>query len=231
MYSDTSNRSRRKPKENVLKASSEDGAFHVSTKGEVMDLLKKCTLSFQKLLEYEYHFVIGRKGQLREFSLGFDMADFHHLVGLHKLKDIAQIQQGMREKIFEKILQGDISMKLLQKSSYYNQMEGRIIPLTGLEQFLDDNQMIFRYNEKVHKFSVIKADYVLEGNAKLIPSYLFLGARNEDEKEQMCRTFFRIEDKDYTEGQPKYTLLKKEKVHLPTGNAVMQFDKLSMKEK
>lgn len=161
-----------------------------------MDLLKKCALSFQKILEYEYHFVIGRKGQLREFRLGFDMADFHHLAGLHKLKDIAQIQQGMREKIFEKILQGDISMRLLEKSSYYSQMEGRILPLTGLERFLDDNQMIFRYNEK----------------------------------EQMCRTFFRIEDKDYTEGQPKYTLLKKEKVHLPTGNMVTQFDKLSVKE-
>ncbi len=195
-----------------------------------MDLLKKCALSFQKLLEYEYHFVIGRKGQLREFRLGFDMADFHHLAGLHKLKDIAQIQQGMREKIFEKILQGDISMRLLKKSSYYSQMEGRILPLTGLERFLDDNQMIFRYNEKIRKFSVIKADYLLEGNANLIPSYLFLGARKEDEKEQMCRTFFRIEDKDYTEGQPKYTLLKKEKVHLPTGNMVTQFDKLSVKE-
>ena len=195
-----------------------------------MDLLKECALSFQKLLEYEYHFVIGRKGQLREFRLGFDRADFHHLVGLHKLKDIAQIQQGMREKIFEKILQDDISMELIEKSSYFNQMEGRMIPLTGLEQFLDDNQMIFRYNEKIHKFSVIKADYLLEGNANRIPSYLFLGARNEDEKEQMCRTFFRIEDKDYTEGQPKYTLLKKEKVHLPTGNVVIQYDKLFSKE-
>lgn len=195
-----------------------------------MDLLKECALSFQKLLEYEYHFVIGRKGQLRGFRLGFDRADFHHLVGLHKLKDIAQIQQGMREKIFEKILQGDISMELIEKSSYFKQMEGRMIPLTGLEQFLDDNQMIFRYNEKIHKFSVIKADYLLEGNANRIPSYLFLGARNEDEKEQMCRTFFRIEDKDYTEGQPKYTLLRKEKVHLPTGNVVIQYDKLFSKE-
>ena len=54
-----------------------------------MDLLKESALAFQRLLEYEYHFVIGRKGQLREFKLGFDRADFHHLVGLHKLKDIA----------------------------------------------------------------------------------------------------------------------------------------------
>lgn len=103
--------------------------------------------------------------------------------------------------------------------------------LAGLEHFLDDNQMIFRYNEKVHKFSVIKADYLLEGHSNMIPSYLFLEARNQDEKVQMCRTFFRIEDRDYTEGQPKYTLLKKEKVHIPTGNVVTQYDKLFSKEK
>jgi hypothetical protein len=84
---------------------------------------------------------------------------------------------------------------------------------------LDDNQMIFRYNEKIHKFSLIKADYLLEGQANLIPSFLFLGKRNDSETEQMCRTFFRIEDKDYTKGQPRYTLLKKDypKIRLPKG--------------
>lgn len=63
-----------------------------------MDLLQECALAFQSLLVYEYHFLIGRKGQLKEFYLTFQKADFHHLAGLHKLKDIAQIQQGMRKK-------------------------------------------------------------------------------------------------------------------------------------
>lgn len=56
-----------------------------------------------------------------------------------------------------------------------------------------------------------KADYLLEGEPNSIPVYLFLGKRNNDVKEEMCRTFFRTGNKDYTEGQPQYTLLKKEK--------------------
>ena len=92
---------------------------------------------------------------------------------------------------------------------------------------LDDNKIIFRYNEKIHKFSLIKADYLLEGEANKIPVFLFLGKRNNVEKEQMCRTFFRIEDKDYTDGQPRYTLLKKEKMHLPSGKVEVQYDRLS----
>lgn len=95
----------------------------------------------------------------------FDKADFHHLLGLHKLKDIAQIQQGKREKIFDKILCGEITEELVRKSSFYHQMKDRIIPLVGLENMLDGNNMIFRYNEKTQKFSVIKADYLLEGVA------------------------------------------------------------------
>lgn len=66
-----------------------------------MDLLQECANAFQRLLVYEYHFIIGRKGQKREFKLSFQESDFHHLAGLHKLKDIAQIQQGMREKIYQ----------------------------------------------------------------------------------------------------------------------------------
>ena len=108
-------------------------------------------------------------------------------------------------------------------------MQDRIIPLIGLENMLDGNNMIFRYNEKAQRFSVIKADYLLEGVANEIPAFLFLGKRNEDEKEQMCRTFFRIGDIDYTQGQPQYTLLKKEKRNLVTGEVVIQYDKLAVK--
>ena len=106
-----------------------------------MDKLQLCAKAFQKLLEYEYHFIIGRKGKLREFYLNFDKADFHHLSGLHKLKDIAQIQQGKRNKIFDQIISGEITQVLIEKSVYYEQMQGRIFPLTDLEKMLDDKRI------------------------------------------------------------------------------------------
>ena len=192
-----------------------------------MDLLCECALAFQKLLDYEYNFVIGRKGQRREFSLTFEKSDFHHLLGLHKLKDIQQLQRGMREKIFDSIICGEITQELIQKSAYYLQMNQRISPLAGLEKMLDDNNIIFRYNEKVHKFSLIKADYLLEGQAEEIPSFLFLGKRDNDERRQMCRTFFVKQDMDYTIGQAQYTLLRKVKTNLLSGEVVVQYNRLS----
>ena len=99
-------------------------------------------------------------------------------------------------------------------------------PLMSLESMLDDNNMIFRYNEKSHKFSLIKADYLLEGKVREIPVFLFLSKRRDNEQEQMCRTFFRKGYKDYTEGQPQYTLLRKEKKHLPSGVVSVQYNRL-----
>lgn len=193
-----------------------------------MDLLKKCALNFEKILAYQYHFVFGRKGISREFLLNFDEADFHHLVGLHKLRDITQIQQGKRSNVFKSILNDTITMDLIQKSHFYGEMSSRIEPLTLVEKMLDDNKLIFRYNEKIHKYSVIKADYLLEWKNDANSLYLFLGKRDESEI-QMCRTFFPKQDKDYAQGQAQYTLLKKEKICLSNHNVEVQYDRLTFK--
>ncbi|MCI9361287.1 MAG: hypothetical protein HFG65_10075 [Hungatella sp.] len=52
-----------------------------------MDLLQKCAQEFDRLVLYQYHIIIGRKGKTLEFTISFDRADFHHLAGLHKLRD------------------------------------------------------------------------------------------------------------------------------------------------
>lgn len=108
-----------------------------------MDLLKKCAIGFNLLLRYKYHFVLGRKGKLKEFTISFEKSDFHHLAGLHKLKDNAKIQQGKRTDIFDSILTGEITLEQIQKSQFYNEMKERLEPLCLLEEFLDNNELIF----------------------------------------------------------------------------------------
>lgn len=52
-----------------------------------MDKLQKCGKAFEKLLEIQYRIIIGRKGKTVELVIGFSKLDFHHLMGLGKLKD------------------------------------------------------------------------------------------------------------------------------------------------
>lgn len=193
-----------------------------------MDLLQQCAQGFERLIPYQYHIIIGRKGKSLKFSISFDRADFHHLAGLHKLRDNIRFQTGKRADIMKEILTGHLTLAHAQQSAFFHEMESRLLPLSNLENFLDSNEIIFRYNSKSNIFSVIQADYLLQNDFDGTPAYLFLSRRSGDDT-QVCRTFFPKAEKDYTKGQPRYTLLKKEKQDLRTGKAIVQYDRLTSK--
>mgnify|MGYP000445843485 CR=1 FL=1 len=193
-----------------------------------MDYLQACAKAFEHLLDTKYHIVIGRKGKLTELNLLFDPTEFHHLIGLHKLHDL-RLARGNREKIFYQILAGGISMDDLKKSLYFPSIQKRMEPFSKIEDFLDSNKLIFRYNKKLQSFSLIEAEYLLSTPYESTDIYIFLDQLPEPNS-FFCRSFFPKEDKDYTKGQAVYTLLKKEKTILSTGNTIIQYDRLTPKK-
>lgn len=128
----------------------------------------------------------------------------------------------------QEILSGKLTFTQARQSEFFQQMEPRLKPLIHLEEFLDSNEIIFRYNAKVHTFSVIQADYLLQNDFEGQPVYLFLAKRTGDDT-QVCRTFFPKAEKDYAQSQPRYTLLKKEKINIVTGEVTVQYDRLTPK--
>ena len=125
-----------------------------------MDKLQKCAKAFEKLLEIQYRIIIGRKGKTAELVIGFSKLDFHHLMGLGKLKDLRIAKQN-RGSVFDEIIIGSTTYETLAKSRYLPQIENRFEPLALIEQLLDDNRLVFRYNAKLNQFSLIEADYLL----------------------------------------------------------------------
>lgn len=194
-----------------------------------MDKLQECAKSFEKLLDKKYHIVIGRKGKSADIELAFDAVDFHHLMGLHKLKDL-RLSRGNRERIFRDILSGNILFSNIEHSLYFNKIEKRIEPFSNLEKILDDNHLVFKYNEQVHSFSLIQAEYLLSTQYKAMEIYIFLDRKGAEEQ-FFCRSFFPKENKDYTIGQSAYTLLFKEKITLSTGEKEVQYDRLTPMQK
>ena len=79
-----------------------------------MDYLQICAKAFEKLLDIQYHIILGRKGKLTELNILFEPKEFHHLIGLHKLRDLRLAREN-REKIFYEILAGKITMEDLKK--------------------------------------------------------------------------------------------------------------------
>ncbi len=189
-----------------------------------MDKILACAMAFEKLLCIKYHIILGRKEKLLHLNVVFSKWDFHHLMGLGKLKDMRIARQN-RLDVFDCITSGKITYNKICTSKYIKEIEDRFKPLSCIEKIMDDNNIVFRYNEKSNTFSLIQADFLLATPFENNDVYIFI-SKKEDSEEFFCRSFFPKSNKDYTTGQTKYTLLYKEKVNLLTGEKEVQLDKL-----
>lgn len=189
-----------------------------------MDELLRCAKAFGNLQNIKYHIIVGRKNKLTHINIMFRKWDFHHLMGLGKLKDIRLSKQN-RTDVFDDIICGKVNFNTIQKSKYINEIIDRFIPLSFIEQLLDENNMIFRYNSKHNVFSLIQADFLLSTPFNNDDIYIFLVSNNDGN--YCCCSFFPRSQLDYTNNQTKYTLLYKEKINLITGESVVQYNKLS----
>lgn len=119
----------------------------------LLDRLKKCAIKFKSLLDTKYKFIVGRKGHTIEFTLAFGSCHFHHLAGLHKLQDKQEVQRN-RERVFKNILSGKITYDSLCNSISFSEVEERLDCLYALEQFMDDNSLVFKYDHKKPHFQL-----------------------------------------------------------------------------
>ena len=192
------------------------------------DKLQRCALAFQKLIDFQYEIIIGRKSKMSKIVLNFSETEFVHLAGLHKLIDNEFFRTTSRKKVFDYAVEGKISYDSLTKSEKFDFVKERIEYFEFLESMLDSNDIIFKYNPKKNIFSLIQADYLLQSAHNSRDIYIFLD-KLENSDFHFCRSFFPKGDKDYTAGQAKYTLLYKKKINKITGEEEIQYDKLTYK--
>ena len=195
-----------------------------------MDLLMECASVFKNLMNYQYRFTLGRKGKLKVITLGFSETDFHHLVGLHKLRD-TEVARANRGAVFRAILSGRITYATIIKSTFIEEILSRLQTFPNLEFLLDHDQLVFRYNKKVYPYSSIESEFLLKMGDGSILDITFLFLDKTEQGIYYCRSFFPMERTDYTKEQMQYTLLKKEKIDIRSGVAAVQYERLTPKNK
>lgn len=186
-----------------------------------MDKLKLCAINFNNLLNIEYKIIIGRKNKSEEINLKFSKVDFHHLIGIGKLKSLYSANEN-REKVFKKIIADKLKYTDLIKDERFINIQNRFEPLSNLEKLIDNNELIFKYNKSINKFSSIQAKYLLVSTFNNNDIYIFLDTNKENK--YFCKSFFPKDKKDYSERQPKYKLLYKEKINKITNEKFIQYD-------
>lgn len=163
-----------------------------------MNLLMKCATSYQKLMDYEYQFTLGRKGKMTKITLQFPSTNFHHLAGLHKLKDIS-IARANRSTVFYQILDGRITYDTIKKSRFLPEIQSRLDSLPYLESFLDENPIIFRFNKTIYPRSAIESEFLLKMGNGTILGITFLFLDKSKQSIYFCRSFFPMEKYGHTQ--------------------------------
>ena len=182
-----------------------------------------CVAAFFTLLSTEYELILGRKGVSVTLRLAFDKKDCFHLMGLQYLRDRPELNRD-RGKVFDEIMNGTIKLEQIQTSDFYGKIEKRIHFLPLLENMIDDNRTIFKYNQKANLYSVIEADYLMENSMESQNLFLFLS--REEGNRYFCRSFFPEEKMDDTKNQASWTLLYKKKIDRLTGKERILYNKM-----
>lgn len=205
-----------KPKENVCLLSCSFGQdFFVEV--IVTDIQNVCR-AFNNLLHFEYEICLAKKKTLIKISLHFQKKDFHHLAGLHYLKDRPELRSD-RTKIFDKILEDEVFAERIQKSDNYPKIKERVFYLSKLEELLDSDETVFKYNQNEAIFSRINADFLLK-NAKFERT-IFTFIKLEDDGKYICNSFFPESDYDYSKNQISWKVISKKKIDLGTGEIAL----------
>lgn len=116
----------------------------------------------------------------------------------------------------------------MEASDHYKKIAAKVDLLPYLEDLFDSNDTIFKYNERMHAFSMIQADYLMKNQIQGKNVFLFL-AKDKEADYYFCRSFFPEDKRDYTKNQASWTLLYKKKTRLSTGEETILYDRLSKK--
>ena len=193
-----------------------------------MDKLRERAVAFNKLVNIEYNIIFGKAGKLTHLTLTFDKKNFHHLIGFKYLEDRRGLLNKDRAKIFDAIINNEITYCQICNSDFFYDIEKRFSAFVDIEHFLDNNGLIFKFNRKAKPAAKMQAKYIMESTANNDTAYMCIDKRDNQSK-FFCRSFF-PKEYDYTWGHIRHTLLYKEKVNVITREKIVQYDKLTPKK-
>ena len=195
---------------------------------ETLDnILIKAAKIWKELTEYNYVLTYGYKGKLETITITFSTGDFPHLAGFQYMKDV-KMPKYHSTLVINKILANKILYKTITKSAYYTEMmKPRLETLIQAKNIFDNEFNLFSFIPELYPFTTtITADYLIASNINL-SSYIFIiHTKILKNKCYLCCSAFTKGDRDYALNQRKRTLLRKERIHLPTKTVTILYDKL-----
>lgn len=193
-----------------------------------MDALQLCAQAYAELCGYTYDCTIARKNICYKLTFSFSAYEFRHLAGLHRLEHPRLRTNSQR--LFRDILAGKITLADLQKASNWaeesEEIRSRLGALSKLKVLMDEFLLIYGFSgEKLVRQNPpirtkIDADYLIKFELEEGITFFF----SVKQKDTYCgRSIFINNERDYSAGQTKFTLLEKTKTNCQTGETTVLY--------
>lgn len=190
-----------------------------------MCLLRKAEEAWEKLLNFRYDMVFGRKKKSYVVSLSFERYDFPHLVGMQYANDVdfkINSAEYYGEKLITAILSGRLDPKRIEKSKNWDRIQKRLQVLVNLQDTLENGFSFFLFSKaKVPRYSKIDAEYLIRNNHSGEMFFVFL---DKESGRYFCKSAFGSE-MDYSRNQTPLTLLYKCRVEGENKEVLFQHPK------
>lgn len=184
-----------------------------------MDALSAAVMVYESLLDKDFYITIAKNEDKRTLHLVFKKANFPHLLGITKLKDLTKIAGAKTSALYNKIKRGEITYDYLATSALFAYCDvGRRIEdfakISQLIQGLCDRKVIIRFNLK-RAGTMIEADFLLyiKEQPKIICLFIVEDYGNAGTYVPM--SFFGTDNERYLRNQTVYDVLAVEIVDSP----------------
>ncbi len=181
-----------------------------------MHSVNEAAKAYSKMANLNYEFIVAknRNSPKIRIVLEFDKSNFYHLCGLHDLK-MRSFQAEKRSKVFDQIISGLYNDDFFSGNNNFHLIEDRIDCLLRLEEMLDSDDTIFKFNpRKYNSDTKIQCDYIIknENNGR---NFFYLVSADINGKCFGRSCFARpIGDKDFSKSHTYLNILYKAKIAL-----------------
>lgn len=165
-----------------------------------MDKLQEAAVKYSELFNRDFFYTLETGVTIQVY---FSPAHFHHLMGLQKLRDVANVTISPRNTsayIFRNIIRGTITLSDIQKSEHFDKIELRLRHFGQINRLIEFQRIIVDFNPSLLTKTVIeKADYVLfkRSNDNMYLN-LFLMSNTTNKNKQIPLTFLPDKTDYYT---------------------------------
>ena len=119
----------------------------------------------------------------------------------------------------------------MQEAAQYEEMiKPRLEALVHLKESLDNEFNLYSYMPQMYPFITgIKADYLISSHFS-VDNFIFIikaNSQGELKCDFLCCSIFEKGERDYETNQRPRTLMKKERIHIPTNTTDILLDRLA----